>query len=274
MPPLAPPLITPRNVMTWTWTKNVTDNGLMGSLQYLTTYRQYFKTVSPTSFCFLEKDDGTVDLGFVVLQTGAKMTQGDYLIAAGKLGFDLMPLIYEDRTNEGGLLPVLRRLFANPTPFFTSAINFVTQYKLKGFNVDFETEEWPTTQDHLELNMFLSSFAAIMQSMGKELTMDINNNFPIFNHTLLRQTGINKFLIMDTYTISLPLFVENVGFYLQHYEPDRMGMGFLSCGYGVRELELRLGVTAQLGISEVDIWAVPLPINWLPSFGRFLNSTI
>jgi len=202
------------------------------------------------------------------------MTQGDYLKQAKALGFSLLPLVYEDRTLTGGLLAVLRRLFANPTTFFTSAIKYVKEYNLDGFNVDFETTEVLTMQDHLELNMFLDAFAAIMQSMDKILTMDINNDFPLFNHTMLSQTSLNKFILMDTYFPGLPIFVQDVGFYLQHYPPARIGMGFLSCGYNTTELMLRLELAIQLGIAEVDIWAAPLPKDWPPYFQDFLEGSI
>jgi len=273
-PPLTKPLILPRKVLVWTWTKNTTDAGLLGSLQYLREHKGVFSTVSSTSFCFDEKPDGTVDLGFVILKNGTKLTQGDYLKQAKMMGYSLMPLVYEDRTLTGGLLAVLRRLFANPTPFFTSALKYVKEYGLDGFNVDFETTEFLTERDHWELNMFLDAFAALMRAVGKELTLDVNNDFPIFNHTLLSRASLNKFILMDTYYPSLDFFVKDMGFYLQHYPPTRIGMGFMSCGYNTTELYLRLSLAAQLGIAEVDIWAAPLPGDWPPYFKSFLEGNI
>jgi len=273
-PPLIQPLETPRRVLAWVWTKNETDPNLHRSLKYLRDNKRSFSCASPTTFRLVELADGTVDLGWEILPNSTKMTQGQFLTAAYQEGFDLMPLIYDDRSQIGGLYPLLRKLWANPTRFFTSAIKLAKEYNLRGFNVDFETQEDPTPQDNFALGMFLDSFAALMQSMGLELSMDVNNEFPIFNHTMLANSALNRLILMDTYDPGLPFWVQAVKGGLDFYPPTRIGMGFLYCGYNSTELLLRLKTASLLGINEVDIWALPLPPDWLAGFAKYLAGEI
>lgn len=111
------------------------------------------------------------------LQNASNANQGNFLKQVTRLGYDLYPLIFEDRTNQGDLLPKLRKLYsylqytsyqfcrwANPAAFFRSALKYAKEYQLKGFNVDFETLEELTIEDHLALQMFMDAFAGLMQS--------------------------------------------------------------------------------------------------------------
>jgi len=218
--------------------------------------------------------DGTVDLGWEILPNSTKMSQARFLSETHALGYDLMPLIFEDRSVIGGLFPILRKFWANPTQFFKTAVKLALDHNLTGFNVDFETVEVPTREDNFALGMFLDSFAGVMQSMGLELSMDINNEFRIFNHTMLASSALNRFILMDGYDPGLPFWIAGLSTGLTYYPPSRLGMGFLYCGYNSTELKLRLQMASLLGINEVDIWTLTIPKDWVDSFQMYLEGSI
>eukprot|EP01127_Copromyxa_protea_P015276 TRINITY_DN4371_c0_g1_i1.p1 TRINITY_DN4371_c0_g1~~TRINITY_DN4371_c0_g1_i1.p1 ORF type:complete len:105 (-),score=12.69 TRINITY_DN4371_c0_g1_i1:63-377(-) len=104
--------------------------------------------------------------------------------------------------------------------------------------------------------------------------MDINAQFPLFNNTILSNTAVDRFILMDTYAPGFPFFLKGINHGLEYYPPSRLGMGFYYCGYNTTELSVRMGTASMLGIDELDIWAAPVSQDWLNYFSKFLRSQI
>lgn len=127
-------------------------------------------------------------------------------------GTRVLPILYNDESGQKTLLSKLRRLFASPSAqkqLIGQMVQLAVSHDLDGWNLDFETDEPVTAQDAASLASFVDNLANALHAHQKVLSIDLDswrqedNPFwkhqPLYNHSLLNATALDKAITMSTY---------------------------------------------------------------------------
>jgi len=114
--------------------------------------------------------------------------------------------------------------------------------------------------------IFLSKFAISLHAIGKKLSVDVATWSSIWNYTLLSASGVDKVMTMSTYTNDTTTWRKEFAYALDTIALANLGIGLEDdLELSVTDLEYRFQQIIIHGVTEVDIWKMPIPDFWWPS---------
>jgi hypothetical protein len=188
------------------------------------------------------------------------------------LGVELWPMITSTNINN------MRKLFSNPDPFITEAVNLATALNITGYNIDFEPTS-ATTDDAYNYANFLNKLANALHSVNKKLSVDIATWSLIWNYDLLAESKIDIIYDMSTYAGRFETFYTNLNNAISKIPLSKLGIGLETLNpntgetspFTEEEIEARLRSIIKSNVNRIAIWRTPLPDYWWPLLEDFKN---
>lgn len=120
-----------------------------------------------------------------------------------------------------------------------------------------------------------------MHAVGKKLTADVAGWSVVWNYTALAQTSLDSIITMSTYTGNFTSFQNALRHALNDLPLSRYGCGLETINESVKpnkpfsdkEISDRFKLIVDAGISEVDLWRMPIPDNWWPFLTAFVSGS-
>jgi len=169
----------------------------------------------------------------------------------------------------------MRQVFANPQPFINQAITTAVQENFTGYNVDWEPTSNATAEDAINYAKFLSTFAASLHAIGKNLSVDVATWSNVWNYTLLSASGVDKVMTMSTYTNDTTTWKKQFDYAISTIALDHLGIGLEDdLELSLDDLEYRFQEIVSYSVKEVDIWKMPIPDFWWPSLYKYTSNNM
>jgi hypothetical protein len=202
------------------------------------------------------------------------------------LGLETFPMI-SSYPYPPQFLDWMRQLWDPSLPYgdqlLDALVEHAIKYKFSGFNVDWEPAHGnPTALDASNYAGFLGRIAARLRTIDVQLTVDVASWSGIWNWTdLAAEQGIDRYMIMDTYTNRLSTFHSRLQKAVHAFD-SRAGIGMSTLNLATNQsltqqevesrFDLILNATAAGGIvpREIAIWDMPIPEYWWPLIDKFL----
>jgi len=236
-------------IMPWMCLEDCQASQVPYEIEQLRNYSIYFQAVS---FKWCEVNSSGLLVREQVTDVRA-IVQG--------LGLQTYPMICSENLDN------MRQVFASPQGLIDEAIEKAIEWGDTGFNIDFEPDESifnVTLQDAAGFANFVQTFASQAHDNGLVLSVDVDKWGLIWNHTL-NAPLVDKILDMDTYQPQIGDVHAMMEQDIKRYGIKRLGMGInTKYSYSDQQVEQLYQVIANSTIRELDIWAMPIPDNWLP----------
>jgi hypothetical protein len=192
------------------------------------------------------------------------------------LGFQTIPMI-SSYPYPPQFLDWMRQVFANPTPFINSLICDAKLYGYSGYNVDWEPTTTPEPQDAVDYANFLTLLGDQLHANNLSLTLAFGSWSPVWNWTLLAQTSVDRFNLMETYVGNQTEFTKFLEEAVVAFPLDRLGVGLETINddvpgnppFTTEEIQYRFDLIQKYSVIEIDIWDTPVPSNWWPFLEAF-----
>eukprot|EP00912_Choanoflagellata_sp_UC4_P002187 UC4_evm1s1386 len=177
----------------------------------------------------------------------------------------------------------LRKLFADPKYFISSAVTFAKESGFEGYNLDFEPYDGLSlNKDGIAYAKFLKDLADALHAEDVKVSIDYFTNVPIWNLAALNDTSVDLFISMDTYVQDNATFAAYAEIGRTYLDSARMGLGMCSqvvsqsvpfgpdpCGsddWSEQMLEERFNyvktLTTVRQFGTISMWVLPLNDLW------------
>jgi len=171
----------------------------------------------------------------------------------------------------------MRDLWNNMDKFISQAVAEAKKQKswMVGYNIDFEPEggDTPTEADARKYAAFLDKLAIALHDAGFTLTVDIAGWSPVWDHSLLAKTHVDKFITMETYAIGIDSFAKSVPKYVNLYG-NKVAIGLETLDkYKAADVKARFDIIKKYNaVNFVGIWETPLPSHWIEYIKDYVNN--
>jgi len=249
-----------RYILIWMGLEVVNED-IKTSLEQLKTHANIISAISYESYILQSDGTFTCRPGVTDITEDLKA-----------LGVELWPMITSTNINN------MRKLFSNPDPFITEAVNLATSLNITGYNIDFEPTS-ATTDDAYNYANFLNKLANALHSVNKKLSVDIATWSLIWNYDLLAESKIDIIYDMSTYAGRFETFYTNLNNAISKIPLSKLGIGLETLNpntgetspFTEEEIEARLRSIIKSNVNRIAIWRTPLPDYWWPLLEDFKN---
>jgi hypothetical protein len=174
--------------------------------------------------------------------------------------------------------------------FINEAISEAKKNNYFGYNLDWEPTYSNTTlpinsNDALAYAKFVDNFAKQLHIHGYKLGVDFatwktspDGTGPSFwNIEALGKTAVDKGISMGTYTSNDDSFINQLNILIDGFGESRSGVGIESLNasnsspLSANEIKFRFNAIVDAGLTEIDIWDMPIPESFWPYIEKFVN---
>ena len=175
--------------------------------------------------------------------------------------------------------------------FIASALDEAKTNDYTGYNLDWEPvfsegagHQLPLTEtDAQQYAKFIDEFATKLHQEGFKLGVDIaswssgNGSPPIWDFSAIAQTAVDRAISMSTYTANDELFAENLDALVGAFGKERSGVGLMTVNatdespLSTEELQYRFDLITKAGVTEIDLWRMPIPPNFWQVLENFVS---
>ena len=140
--------------------------------------------------------------------------------------------------------------------FIQQAVKQIQSVNVTGYNIDFEPDRNDaSTKLAPSFATFLNRFSDALHGVGKKLTVCIASWSYFWSWDLITKTRVDKVITMDTYATHSDTFDHFFDKAIKNIPIDKLGLGLMyDPSVNQTELERRIKVIEQAGISEIDVW--------------------
>ena len=174
--------------------------------------------------------------------------------------------------------------------FISQALKEARKYNYTGYNLDWEptysNSTAPVTKaDAQAYATFVNKFATALHDAGFKLGVDmatwvtIPHGPSFWNYTALAATEVDKGISMGTYTSCDTSFEKQLSLITNAFG-RRAGVGLQNVNasnntpLSYAEVAFRFDAIKKSGVKEVDIWSMPIPINFWPFIEAFAEGEV
>eukprot|EP01090_Pellita_catalonica_P000327 TRINITY_DN10221_c0_g2_i1.p1 TRINITY_DN10221_c0_g2~~TRINITY_DN10221_c0_g2_i1.p1 ORF type:complete len:291 (-),score=51.78 TRINITY_DN10221_c0_g2_i1:13-885(-) len=165
----------------------------------------------------------------------------------------------------------MREVFRNPAPFFAQALKEIEAKNFQGYNVDWEPTKAGTLEDAKAYVQFLDTFARLLHTKKKTLSVDIGGWNPIWNWRMLGKSSIDRIYQMSTYTGDYATFKKELDKSVTDIPLSKLSVGLMTVDdenhnqpFTQAEIQERFSQLADKNIKNIGIWKSPIPSSWWP----------
>jgi len=174
--------------------------------------------------------------------------------------------------------------------FISQALKEARKYNYTGYNLDWEptysNSTAPVTKaDAQAYATFVNKFATALHDAGFKLGVDmatwvtIPHGPSFWNYTALAATEVDKGISMGTYTSCDTSFEKQLSLITNAFG-RRAGVGLQNVNasnntpLSYAEVAFRFDAIKKSNVKEVDIWSMPIPINFWPFIEAFAEGEV
>lgn len=171
----------------------------------------------------------------------------------------------------------MREVFANPSPFIESCIHEADTYGYRGYNLDWEPTDQVTEADGVAYASFIDEFGRALHDHQLSLTVDVATWSVIWNNNLIEKTCVDRAISMGTYTSSDSSFSSQLESIVDTFGTARTGVGLETVNASTElhmpmdEVSWRFQEIKKKGVTEIDLWKMPVPPLWWPLIDAYVS---
>jgi hypothetical protein len=193
--------------------------------------------------------------------------------------FDTWPMI-SSYPYPPAFIDWMRQVFAAPAPFIAQCIAEARAHGYTGYNIDWEPASGVVKADAAAYAKFLDRFATeLHDAAGVLVSVDVSSWSVLWDYELISGTAVDQVVTMSTYTGTLATWQRVFQYALEHVQPRSklvVGLQMINPSTNLNltnaDLTARFDAIDAAGVSQVNVWRLPLAPNWYPFLRNYLNN--